>query len=244
MTAATPQVEDTYLRFLEEHVNQAEEPDNQVTEDALLRPGAGDEQRHLGGRYYHSSDSHDDHEREGPYPLTIRGIIQLEMFPDARRRRRLQRKLGNNHDDDYYYDDDDYDSHDDHDDDHDDEPTNADINAFFDATETFFYNQLRRFGATRGKVKDFRMGHLESQWFPASEETDMMDKFLITFRAQAIARRNSGLRAGQVARAMNRADFQSYITDYLWEEQDGDTPWFETQKVEYEGKPVIQLELD
>ncbi|MEM7312156.1 MAG: hypothetical protein AAF497_03295, partial [Planctomycetota bacterium] len=128
-----------------------------------------------------SSDSYDDY-HYGPYKVDVRGTMQIGMFADSE-------------DSDW----------------NENGPTNADINAYFDATEAFYLDAFDEFRWTEGDVIGFRMGYYQSQFFPASEETDMMAKFLISWRGEATVMGNSRLTSFGLDRAMDKAndDFTS-----------------------------------
>lgn len=116
------------------------------------------------------------------------------------------------------------------------EPTQADINQFFDVTENFFLDNFEQFRLTRGKVDGFRMGYLLSQYFPAAGETDGKAKFLISFRAQASVYGQYNLNAVQVNKIMKMGTFVDYILEYLY--LDVNSIWYKTMSVKYAGIPL------
>lgn len=116
-------------------------------------------------------------------------------------------------------------------------PTTADVNAFFDATEEFYLEAFEENDRTEGIV-DFRMGHYESEYSPSTEETDGMAKFMISWRGQATVEDDANVHVMRMAQAMENADYVSYIVDYLYEIDDGDSVWYDVQIVQYEGRPL------
>lgn len=116
------------------------------------------------------------------------------------------------------------------------EPTQADINQFFDVTENFFLDNFEQFRLTRGKVDGFRMGYLLSQYFPAAGEADGKAKFLISFRAQASVYGQYNLNAVQVNNIMKMGNFVDYILEYLY--LDVNSIWYKTMSARYAGIPL------
>ena len=121
-------------------------------------------------------------------------------------------------------------------------PTAADINAFFDASEAFYFDNFDNFRRTRGEVTKFRMGLYDMQYVPGTLQNDMMAKVLLSWRGQAFLRGDSNVNANQIARAMENADYVEYIIEYLWQVNDGETRWFNVQAVEYDGTPFVRFD--
>ena len=120
-------------------------------------------------------------------------------------------------------------------------PTKADINTYFDATEHFYLDTFDKFRRTRGHILNFRMGFYEFQYFPASRETDMISKFLISWRGQAIVRGDAKVKLNQIGQAMKNANYADYIQNYLWDANNCKSRWCDVQAVRYEGKPILRL---
>jgi len=144
------------------------------------------------------------------YAANIRGIMQLNYFSDTG-----------------------------------ESPSNADINSFFDATEAFFSDTLvDTFGQANfvfnNKGNAVRMGFLQSEFSPATVETDNMAKFLISFRLQVAVRPLSKLygRDDAISRALDGAIFEDYIVDYLWPINGENTNFYDVQEVRYQGRPA------